>query len=180
MRVLADYLEELGVSVDAFARTLAIDAGDLKNMLAGEAMVDYALARRIADVTGGSVSIPDLIGGADGVSDLRDRAVSGDNEIDADALEKILADMLPALVGGASRKGDEFLPRLAADAAARAYAALSSVTTLRNPDRLVQALQPVVEEILEELSVASSRRTLSGPLVREAAERYLRTAAPRR
>ncbi len=180
MQALAEYLADIGASVESFARTIAIDAGDLKEMLAGNAPVDYAVALRIVDMTDGAVALTDLIDDSGVVVDLRRRAAAGASEIDPEALERIFAEMLPSLIGGASRKGDELLPRLAADAVTRAYAALSTVTTRRNADRLVQALLPVVEEILAELASTPGRREAAGPFAQRAAERYLRMAPPLR
>ena len=179
MQALLEYIEASGAGLDAFARRVAISADDLQRIIEG-APIDRRLAQRIVDATDGAVAIDDLLPDAGRVVDLRARAAPADDEIDQEALTQVLAEILPALVGGANRKGDEHLPRLAADAVAGAYAALSTVTTRRNADRLVQALQPVFAEILEDLSVPPSRRREAGPLAQEAAERYLRTQAQRR
>ena len=179
MQALLDYIEASGAGLDAFARAMAIPAGDLQRILEGEP-IDRRLAQRIVDVTGGAVTINDLLPDADRVVDLRARVAASDDEIDQEALTRVLAEILPALVGGANRKGDEHLPRLAADAVAGAYAALSTVTTRRNADRLVQALLPVFAEILEEMSAQPSRRAEAGQLAQEAAARYRRSTALRR
>ncbi|MFN0024022.1 MAG: hypothetical protein ACKVS5_08985 [Parvularculaceae bacterium] len=175
MKAVLDHLLAVGVSQAAFARQVGIDARLFQQILAGDAAIDYRLAQRIVDAAGGALTLDDLLGGAEAVVDLRRRAAVNDAELDAEALECILADILPALLGGANRKGDEHLPRLAADAAASAYAALSTVTTRRNADRLVQALLPVFAEILEEMSAPSARRAEADALARQAAERYLQT-----
>lgn len=180
MQALKDYLAASGASVDDLARMIAVSADQLRRMIEGEIAIDRRLGQRIADVTDGAVTVSDLIPGADRVVDLRARIAAADDEIDEAALTRVLAEILPALVGGAGRKGDEHLPRLAADAVASVYAALSTVTTRRNADRLVQALLPVFAEILEEMSVPPERRREAGPLAQEAAERYLRSAARRR
>lgn len=180
MQALKDYLSAAGVSVADFARTIAIAPDILEQYLSGRAAPDRRVAQRIVDVTDGAVSAGDLGLDPARLVDLNARAASANADIDQEALTQVLAEILPVLVGGSNRKGDEHLPRLAADAVAGAYAALSTVTTRRNADRLVQALQPVFEEILEEMSVPPLRRGEAGPLAREAAERYLRTTAPRR
>jgi hypothetical protein len=179
MQALLDYIEASGAGLDAFARRVAISPDALQHIIAG-APIDRRLAQRIVDATGGAVVINDLSPDDGCVIDLRVRAARADDEIDQEALTRVLAEVLPALVGGAKRKGDEHLPRLAADAVAGAYAALSTVTTRRNADRLVQALLPVFAEILEEMSVPPSRRCEAAPLAQEAAERYLQTQALRR
>lgn len=180
MQALQNYLASSGASIEEIARSIAVDAGELGRMLAGEAAMDRKVAQRIVDITDGAVSMTDLLPTMNGVVDLRAHRADAEAEIDQAALTRVLAEVLPSLVGGAKRKGDEHLPRLAADAVANAYAALSSVTTRRNADRLVQALLPVFAEILEETSAPPSRRREAGPLAEEAAARYLRTAPPRR
>jgi transcriptional regulator with XRE-family HTH domain len=180
MQALKDYLAASGVSVEALARMLALEAEELRRILNGETAPDRRVAQRIADLTDGAVAVEDLAPSVARVVDLNARAAASSPEIDQEALTRVLAEVLPALVGGAQRKGDEHLPRIAADAVASAYAALSSVTTRRNADRLVQALLPVFAEILAETPAPPSRRAEAAPLAREAAERYLRTAPPRR
>ncbi len=179
MKALADYLAETGASVEAFARAIALDPEELRRSLAGEALANTPVAQRIVDVTGGAVVFSDLIAGGN-VVELRGRAAPEDAEIDAAALTRVLAEILPELIGGAKRKGDDYLPRLAADAVASACAALSTVTTRRNSDRLVQALLPVFAEILAEMSATPSRRASAEPLARQAAARYLQSGPPRR
>lgn len=179
MQALLDYIEASGAGLDAFARAIAISAEDLQRILEG-APIDRRLAQRIVDMTDGAVTIEDLMPDAGCVIDLQARAAASDDEIDQEALTEVLTEILPTLVGGANRKGDEHLPRLAADAVAGVYAALSTVTTRRNADRLVQALQPVFEEILEEMSAPPPRRREAAPLAREAAVRYLQRQAQRR
>lgn len=180
MNALADYLADARLDAADFARMLGVAPETVSRMVSNGTAPDYALARRIADVTDGALTVADLIDGAEGVIDLRRRAVRPGEEIDQQALEAVLAEILPALVGGASRKGDEYLPRLAADAVAGAYTALSSVTTRRNADRLVQALLPVFAEILAESGPTPAPSQKAESLAREAAERYLRSAPPPR
>jgi DNA-binding transcriptional regulator YdaS (Cro superfamily) len=180
MQALKDYLAAAGLSADEFARAIAVEPEDFRRMLSGADAPAHRIAQRIADMTDGAVTTEDLTPGAAQVVDLNARAAASSPEIDQEALTRVLAEILPALVGGAQRKGDEHLPRIAADAVASAYAALSSITTRRNTDRLVQALLPVFAEILAETPAPPSRRAQAAPLAREAAERYLRTAPPRR
>jgi plasmid maintenance system antidote protein VapI len=180
MQGLTDYLSAAGVSVDDFARIIAIETQTLQRILSGEANLDRRVAQRIVDVTDGAVTFDDLGVDASHVIDLNARAATSNADIDQEALTRVLAEILPALVGGAKRKGDEHLPRLAADAVASAYTALSSVTTRRNADRLVQALLPVFAEILEEMPASPSRRAGAERLAQEAAARYLRMVPLRR
>lgn len=180
MQALSEYIAASGARIEDLARTIAVDAGDLERMLAGAMPMGRHLAQRIVDATDGAVSLADLVPEMAGVVDLRSRQSASEYDIDQAALTRVLAEILPQLVGGAKRKGDEYLPRLAADAVANAYAALSTVTTRRNADRLVQALLPVFAEILEEMSAPPDQRAEAGSLAAEAAARYLRTAPPRR
>ncbi|MDZ7627685.1 MAG: helix-turn-helix transcriptional regulator [Parvularculaceae bacterium] len=180
MGALADYLVEARLDASDFARMLGIAPEALARILSNDTAPDYALARRISDVTDGAVTIDELIDGAGDIIDLRRRVSADEDEIDQQALEKILAELLPELVGGASRKGDEYLPRLAADAVVGAYTALSSVTTCRNADRLVQALLPVFVEILAETAPDLALSQKAEPLAHEAAERYLLQSPQRR
>lgn len=158
------FLRETRTTPKAFAKLIGLDADRFGRMLSGSEAIDPPLARRMVDATGGALILTDLIAqppGAAAVVDLRDRFAAEAPEIDTERLTGILATLLPKLIGGARRAGDEHLPRLAADAAAHTYAALSTVTTRRGPDRLIQALQPVFAEILEDLSApAASRRRL--------------------
>ncbi|HBS31010.1 MAG TPA: hypothetical protein DEA40_04610 [Parvularcula sp.] len=180
MHALKEYLAAAGLSADDFARMIAVRPDAFRQMLSGGAAPDRRIAQRIADMTGGAVTVEDLAPGEAGVIDLNARAATSSADIDQEALTRVLAEILPALVGGAQRKGDEHLPRIAADAVANAYTALSSVTTCRNADRLVQALLPVFAEILAETPAPPSRRAQAAPLAREAANRYLRSALPHR
>lgn len=163
MEGLVTYLRETRTTPKAFAKLIGVDADRFERMLAGSQAIDAPLAQRMVDATGGALLLEDLIDPAQGaaVVDLRGRFVREAPEIDVQRLTEILARLLPRLVGGARRAGDEHLPRLAADAAANTYAALATVTTRRGPDRLIQALRPVFAEILEELSApASAHRRL--------------------
>ena len=161
MEALAAYIRETGTTPKAFARSVGIEPEHFGRILAGEASVDLSLAQRIVDIAGGAIVISDLLAspaGAAAVVDLRSRLAAESLEIDTDRLCEILTALLPKLVGGSRRAGDEHLPRLAADAAAHTYAALSTVTTRCGPDRLIQALLPVFAEILEDLSAPPALR----------------------
>lgn len=170
MQALLAYLAETGTAADDFARLIGVEAGAFRRMLEGAAPVTPGLAQRIVDAAGGALDLGDILGGD--IAPLRAFMKSGFSEIDVDRLAAILAHVIPPLVGGARRKGDEYLPRLAADAAANTYAALSTITTRRGEARLCQALQPVFEEILEESSAAPSRRALAAEAARKTVQIY--------
>lgn len=183
MDALAAYLRETRTTPRTFAKLIGIDADRLARMLSGIEAVETPLAQRMIDATGGALNLDDLIRqapGAGAVVDMRSRFAAEAPEIDVQRLTGVLAVLLPGLVGGARRAGDEHLPRLAADAAANTYAALSTVTTRRGPDRLIQALRPVFAEILSELSApAASRRRLQ-QVSEEAAALYFQAPPQKR
>lgn len=181
MEALAAYLRETRTTPAVFARLIGLDAVRLERILVGREAIETPIAQRIVDVTGGAIVMGDLLGldgGAPPLIDMRSRFASEVAEIDIERLAEIVAQLLPPLLGGARRKGDECLPRLAAEAAANTYAALSSVTTRRGPDRLSQALRPVFAEILSELSAPASARRLLPETIERAAALYFQE--PRR
>lgn len=176
MEALETYLRETRTTPKAFAKLIGVEAERLARIIEGAEPVDAALARRMVDATGGALILEDLAAesAAAGVVvlDMRSRLAFDENEIDAGWLAKVLAECLPSLVGGNRRKGDDRLPGLAADAAVNTYLALSTVTTRRGADRLVQALRPVFAEILEDLSAPKSARLKVDQMARQAADLY--------
>lgn len=183
MDALKTYLRETRTTPKAFAKIIGVDADLLERMLAGELPVEASLARRMIDATGGALILDELIDkdGADRVViDARGRLSEGASQIDVERLEEVLAACLPGLTGGERRKGDAQLPALAAEAAANTYLALSTVTTRQGPDRLVQALRPVIEEILEEMSAPEPARRRLDQATRQAAELYFQERPERR
>lgn len=159
MEGLKTYLRETRMTAAAFAKLIGVDVETVDRLLSGDVIADFDLAQRMIDATGGALLHEDfLCGAAEGrsVLDLRSRFQAKSEEIDPSILADALSSAFPALIGGARRQGDEHLPRLAADAAAHTYLALSTITSRRGPDRLRQALRPVLLEILEEMSAAEA------------------------
>ncbi len=150
MEALVAYLEDTATAPDAFARLIGLDRRTFGEYLSGARVIKSDIARRIVDACGGALALEDILGAEDPVLDLRARMQSAGPEIDIARLAEALAPVLPLLLGGARRAGDQHLPSLAAEAAAHTYAALSTITTRQGPDRLTQALRPVFEEILSE------------------------------
>jgi hypothetical protein len=173
MKALLDHLAATGDRPADFARRIGLEPEILQRALEGGAMLDRSVLLRIIDLSGGALTLADLDGeaGVAEVADFRARFAAKD-EIDIEALTSALAEALLPLFGGMRRKGDEFLPRLAAEATAGAYDALSTITTRRGADRLAQALRPVVEEILAELSAPSSLKNRVEEAVGQATVRY--------
>jgi len=183
MEALAAYIRETGTTAKAFARLLGIESDHLERLLAGDETAELSLAQRILDATGGALVLADLLpnpAGSAAVVDLRSRLAADSVEIDVERLSAILTTLLPRLIGGARRSGDRHLPRLAADAAAHTYAALSTVTTRRGPDRLIQALQPVFAEILEDLSAPTASKRQLRQTSEEAAALYFQAPSGER
>ncbi|MCB2113573.1 MAG: hypothetical protein KDD85_08495 [Parvularculaceae bacterium] len=173
MDALLTYLRETRTTPKAFAKMIGVDISHFDDILAGVAALDASLAQRMIDATGGALMLEDLVGETGGeIVDLRSRFVAGGADIDVESLAGILAMLLPELIGGARRSGDKRLPALAAEAAANTYAALSTVTSRSGADRLMQALRPVVSEILEEMSAPRQPRRDPEAMIRRAAEIY--------
>lgn len=156
---LKTYLRETRMTAAAFAKLIGVDVETVDRLLRGDMIADFDLAQRMIDATGGALLHEDFLcvePESRSVLDLRSRFRSQAEGIDPSILAEALGRAIPALIGGARRQGDEHLPRLAADAAAHTYLALSTITSRRGPDRLRQALRPVLLEILEEMSAAET------------------------
>lgn len=175
MESLLTYLRETRTTAKAFAKLIGLEPGRLQRMLDGLETVDGSIAQRMVDATGGALRLEDLVSGdrpSNVVVDLRSRFASDADEIDIGSLTGILNDCFQALLGGGRRKGDDRLPALAAEAAAHTYLALSTVTTQRGEDRLIQALRPVFGAILEEFAAPPAAYRRLDHEVRRAAELY--------
>jgi hypothetical protein len=173
MEALRAYLRDTKTEPDALARAVGVAAERIERILAGQAP-DGALARRIVDAAGGALTLEDLSARGAGVVDARAAFVPDADEIDLDRLALALAECRPGLLGESRRKGDAALARLAAEAAANTYVALSTVTSRRGADRLAQALRPVFAEILADLGAAPDPRALDH-WSRRTAARYFET-----
>lgn len=180
MEALLTYLRETRTTPKSFANMIGVDAERVARFLAGEEPVSFEIAQRMIDATGGALTLEDLAVGAHGrLFDLRSRFSADAPDIDVKRLAEILAILLPDLVGGARRKGDDRLPGLAAEAAVGTYAALSTITTRSGEARLAQALRPIVAEILAELAASVSRPRLD-ETVQRAARLYFQARPEKR
>lgn len=183
MEALLTYLRETRTTPKAFAKLIGLDAEPFARLLSGEEGIEPSIAQRIVDATGGAIFLEDLTGGDEPIRvivDMRGRFASGAPDIDVERLAGILAALLPAMLGGSRRKGDNRLPGLAAEAAANTYSALSTVTTRSGADRLVQALRPVFAEILEEMSAPTLAHHKLDFVARRAAELYFQARPEKR
>ncbi|MEO1135514.1 MAG: helix-turn-helix transcriptional regulator [Pseudomonadota bacterium] len=151
MHPLKQYLQEVGESVQDFANRVGASRQTLYRIISGVQAPKPMLARRIAEATGGSVTLGMLYGdtpGGGAVIALPSRR--DDIELDCDRLKLAIAVVVNHLrPHEASLAGPQTLT-VAAEAAASTYVALSRLTTRRGPARLAQALRPVLEEIVKE------------------------------
>ncbi|MEQ8176969.1 MAG: hypothetical protein RIC52_06745 [Amphiplicatus sp.] len=171
---LEDYLAASGDSPAAFARRIGASAPALARIIHGDRAPDLDLARRIVDATDGAVALSDLCGGdvADFVAFL-----PTEKPIETALLAPVLKAALERLSG---QEIPDALAMSAAEAAADTHAALARVTTRRGPDRLAQALRPVLEEILQESGACLPAQ--AGRLeeaAQAASALYFRALAPR-
>lgn len=182
METLLTYLRETRTTPKAFAKLIGVDAERFDEMLAGATRIEPQVAQRMVDATGGALLMQELVdqsAAAANVLDMRGR-FAGNADIDAQRLETILAEILPALLGGFRRKGDDQLPALAAEAAVHTYAALSTVTSRRGADRLIQALRPVFAEILEDFGAPQPARARLDGAARRAVGLYFQAPPKKR
>lgn len=136
---LEEYLAAAGESPSAFASRLGVDAGAIIRILGGGAPATPVLARRIVEACAGAVTFDDLYAAGARVSDLAARRANDKAAADVELLAAVIGLVLPEAPIEAVET--------AAEAAANAYEALGRITDRRGPDRLVQVLRPVLEEI---------------------------------
>jgi transcriptional regulator with XRE-family HTH domain len=144
---LALYLEDTGDTLADFARRIGSEVAALENLLEdGEA--SPSLARRIAAATDGAISFEQLMSGRGAViADLTARRTV-ETALDLQRLAEAFAAAAAAISRKAARiPASEF--EIAAEATAHTYAALAPITSATGRDRLVQALRPVLREMLE-------------------------------
>ncbi|MEX0645503.1 MAG: helix-turn-helix transcriptional regulator [Parvularculaceae bacterium] len=144
---LKDYIVATADTVAGFARRVGTSRQTISRIIAGLQSPKPDLARRIAEATGGAVPLEAFFGPR--VEDLAGRR-SADDALDVDLLAIILRFVLRTVADpSAPPPADETID-VAAEAVASTHAALARVTTRRGPDRLAQALRPVLEEIQKE------------------------------
>ncbi|MEQ1930295.1 MAG: hypothetical protein ABL957_07140 [Parvularculaceae bacterium] len=145
---LKTYLNETGDNVSAFARRVGVAADALEEMLGNRQPPEPALARRIVLATGGAVSFDQLMSGRGAViADLSVR-LAADSSLDLTRLAGAIACAAADLPGADRIPSRDF--DIAAEAAAHTYAALARLTPSEGRGRLVQALRPILAEILKD------------------------------
>jgi hypothetical protein len=148
---LADYLAATGDDPAAFAARVGATAEQVRELLSGEGSADLALARRIVEASGGALRLNDLLGAGSNLADLA--SYRDDAPLDEERLRPLIAGILKFVAKDEPRLADVRLLTRAAETVADVYAALARVTTKTGPDRLAQALLPVLQEILAEFAV---------------------------
>ncbi|MEZ5897583.1 MAG: helix-turn-helix transcriptional regulator [Parvularculaceae bacterium] len=180
MHTLQEYLSETGLSFAEFSRSAGIDVSELNQIVTGEKIPSIELAMRISDLTDGVVTLERLTGGDKPVVDARTAFVRGAVPINEELLAQALSLTLPEILGGDRRRGDSALPQLAAEAAANTYDALATVSSHQGVDRLVQALRPVLLEILAESFVVQIDRSKLEAMLTRTSELYFQARQEKR
>lgn len=158
---LKSYLAEVNEPVQAFAERVGASRQTLYRVMNNDHPPSPPLAARIVEATGGAVTFNMLYGdtaqnGADIVTlPSRDDAASLDYKRMTMAMTIVIDHLTPKNVSV-----EEDIVHIAVEASINTYAALSTVTTRQGPDRLAQALRPVLEEILQELKAPLSPSAL--------------------
>jgi len=193
MHPLQVYLEETGEPLADFAERVLVDSGELEAIMDGRSLPGGQVIQRIIAETSGQLTLFDFFGarraapGSRGgmgkpsgeiVDFVQRRARLHDTQlIDPALLHEVLAYVLdmPGIPEQAIATG--------AEAAANTYLAMARVTSRHGQFRLVQALQPVIEQILEENSASLPDGATAQNIAVQAASLYeqcrLRLAAGR-
>ncbi len=165
MHPLKGYLEEIGEPLADFAERVSVDTGELEAIIDGRSLPGGHAIQRIIAETSGHLTLFDFFSARRGarcgsggpaepekpsgeiIDFAQRRAGLHDSQlIDPALLHEVLAYAL-------DRPGvPEQSIAAAAEAAANTYLAMARVTSRHGQFRLVQALQPVIEQILEENS----------------------------
>jgi DNA-binding XRE family transcriptional regulator len=153
MHPLKQYLQDIDETIQDFAQRVGASRQTLYRIIGGNQTPKPALARRIVEATGAAVAFEALYHG----DPAQGEVVGLRAEYDAPLLEQDRLKVSLAIVINHLSPQDRQSPpdeavEIAAEAVVNTYAALSPVTTRQGPDRLRQALRPVLEEILREFS----------------------------
>ena len=157
MHPLKQYLRDMDEELQVFAARVGVSRHTIYRLISGANQPRPALARRIVEATGGSVSFEDLYisHAAPTNFTLRPKTPNGQATIGEEALDPARIEMALAIVINHLAQHDQapVAPQifpLAAEAVINTYVALSTVTTRQGADRLLQALRPVLAEIAAE------------------------------
>lgn len=152
MHPLRRYLIDLDETVSGFGERVGASRQTLYRIMTGGQAPKPALARRIVEATGGAVSLEALYAGCDeGKGAVVSLPVNDEESLlDQERVRVALAVVVDNLSPADGPAPPDEAVEIAAEAVVNTYMALSSVTTRQGPDRLRQALRPVLEEILRE------------------------------
>lgn len=160
---LEDFLEASGEELDTFAARAGVEPHRLYAIVTGEERADLTCARRIVLAAGGGLALEDILDGADGADIIDGDFGAATEPLDVARLSLAVAPELQGL-------GPEFC-EAAVEAIANTYDALGPVTSRQGPDRLLQALRAVLEEIRRECGVRSPQSEIE-TAARLSARRY--------
>jgi DNA-binding XRE family transcriptional regulator len=154
MHPLKQYLADVQESVADFGVRVGASRQTLYRIINGRQSPKPALARRIVEATGGAVMFDALFprpeSKGEGRGEIAPLMMREGAELDHQRLKVALAAVVHHLTAQQAPDPSDRTIEIAAEAAANTYAALRPVTTRQGPDRLTQALRPVLEEILRE------------------------------
>lgn len=176
MHPLKQYLQDVEETVSEFAARVGASRQTLYRICTGDQQPKPLLAQRIVEATGGAVSLNMLY--ADGADIIEAPIQAADSALDLERLRIAITIVVNHLLGG-EVNAPEALIAIATEAADNTYAALSRFTSRGGPDRLAQALRPVIEETLRECAAEPAPTALDHG-ARLAAQMYYRTAVLRR
>lgn len=154
MHPLKQYLQEVDEPIQDFARRVGASRQTLYRIIMGRQAPKPALARRIVEATGSAVAFEALYKrnqkeGEVVAMRLGDAAAP---PLDQARLKVVLAVVINHLLPDYQQNPRQDAVTVGAEAVVNTYIALSTVTSRQGPDRLRQALRPVLEEILRECS----------------------------
>lgn len=153
MHPLKQYLYDVDEPIQDFARRVGVSRQTLYRIISGRQSPKPALARRIVEATGSAVDFETLYKlGGQKVDVVGMRLNRDAPPLERARLKVVLAIVVNHLSPAGQRSPPEDAIDIAAEAVVNTYIALSTVTTRQGPDRLRQALRPVLEEILQEYS----------------------------
>ncbi len=153
MHPLKQYLTDVDEPLQDFARRVGVSRQTLYRIISGRQTPKPALAKRIVEATGRAVEFGMLykIGRQEtNVTELGNGKVAA--PLNQDRLGSALSVVVNHLTAGGEFSPPEEAINIAAEAVLNTYVALSTVTTRQGPNRLQQALRPVLGEILREYS----------------------------
>jgi len=151
MHPLKQYLLEIDETIQDFAQRVGTSRQTLYRIIGGRQTPKPALARRIVEATGGTVAFEALYAGRDVQTKIVRLEAGGEpSSLDQKRLKVAIAIVINHLSPEDYASLPDEALGIAAEAVMNTYTALSRVTTRRGPDRLKQALRPVIEEILRE------------------------------